>query len=175
ANGNNKMLGVTVVTTEKSGKRTFTINANEGQIGRDESTIALDGNVRLVSSDGTTAATEHATYTTADGIVRAPGPVEYAHGRTKGNGIGMLWNKTDDVLTIVDKAVVHIAPDERGAGSADITSGTATFARRDKYVRFERAVRIHRGTQLTEAETAVAYLTEDENNIETLELKENAR
>ena len=42
ANGNNKMLGVTVVTTEKSGKRTFTINANEGQIGRDESTIALD-------------------------------------------------------------------------------------------------------------------------------------
>src|SRR5829696_3448017 len=95
-NGNNKMLGVTVVTTEKSGKRTFTINAKEGQIGRDESTIAFDGNVRLVASDGTTATTEHATYTTADGIVRAPGPVEYAHGRTKGNGIGMLWNKADD-------------------------------------------------------------------------------
>jgi len=175
ANGNNKMLGVTAVFTEKSGKRTFTITANEGQIGRDESTIAFDGNVRLVVSDGTTAATEHATYTTADGVVRAPGPVAYAHGRTKGKGIGMLWNKTEDVLTIVDQAVVHIAPDERGAGSADITSGTATFARRDKYVRFERAVRIHRGTQLTEAETAVAYLTQDENNIESLELKENAR
>ena len=175
ANGSSKLLGVTVVTTEKSGKRTFTITAKEGQLGRDESTIALDGNVRVASSDGTTAATEHATYTSADAIVRAPGPVEYAHGRTKGNGIGMLWNKADDVLTIMDQAVVRIAPDERGAGGADITSGSAAFARRDKYVRFERAVRIQRGSQLTEAETAIAHLTPDENSIETVDLTENAR
>jgi LPS export ABC transporter protein LptC/lipopolysaccharide transport protein LptA len=175
ANGTSKLLGVTVVTTEKSGKRSFTITAKEGQLGRDESTIALDGDVRVASSDGTTAATEHASYTSADAIVRAPGPVEYAHGRTRGTGIGMLWNKAEDVLTIIDQAVVHIAADERGAGGADITSGSAAFARRDKYIRFERAVRIQRTNQLTEAETAVAYLTADENNIETLELKENAR
>jgi LPS export ABC transporter protein LptC len=175
ANGTSKLLGVTVVTTEKSGKRTFTINANEGQIGRDESTIALDGNVRLAASDGMTAATEHATYTSSDAIIRAPGPVEFARGRTKGNGIGLIWNKTEDVLTIVDHAVVHIAADEHGGGGADVTSASAIFARRDKYIRFERDVRIQRGTQLISAETAVAHLTEDENNIDTLDLKENAR
>jgi lipopolysaccharide export system protein LptA len=79
------------------------------------------------------------------------------------------------VLTIIDQAVINIAPDERGAGSATVTSGSAAFARRDKYIRFERSVRIQRGSQLTEAETAVAHLTADENNIETLDLKENAR
>jgi LPS export ABC transporter protein LptC len=175
ANGNNKLLGVTVVTTEKDDKRTFTITANEGQVGRDESTIALDGDVRLAASDGTTAATEHAVYTNHDASVRAPGPVEFARGRTKGNGIGMIWSKSEDSLTIVDHAVVHIAPDERGAGATEVTSGAATFARRDKYIRFERAVRIQRRSQLIEAETAVAHLTEDENNIETLDLNEHAR
>jgi LPS export ABC transporter protein LptC len=175
ANGSSKLLGVTVVTAEKSGKRTFTISAKEGQIGRDESTIALDGDVKLAASDGMTAATEHATYTSADALIRAPGPVEFARGRTRGSGIGMLWNKTDDVLTIIDHAIVHIAPDEHGAGAADVTSASAIFARRDKYIRFERGVRIQRGTQLIEAETAVAYLTEDENNIESLDLKENSR
>jgi len=174
ANGNNKLLGVTVVTTEKDGKRTFTITAKEGQVGRDESTLALDREVRLASSDGTTAATEHAVYTTHDSVVRAPGPVEFARGRTTGNGIGMIWSKTEDTLTIIDHAVVHIGPDERGAGAADVTSSSATFARREKIIRFVRAVRIQRGTQLIEAETAVAHLAADENSIEALDLSENA-
>ena len=32
-------------------------------------------------------------------------------------GIGMTWDKNADVLTILDQAVVHIAPDERGDGA----------------------------------------------------------
>jgi len=174
ANGNKKLVGVTVVTTEKEGKRTFTITSKEGQVGRDESTLALDGDVRVAASDGTTAATEHAVYTSHDAVVRAPGAVEFARGRTTGNGIGMIWTKTEDTLTIIDHAVVHIGPDQRGAGAADVTSGSATFARRDKIIRFERAVRIQRGTQLIEANTAVAHLAADENSIETLDLTENA-
>src|SRR4029077_16334283 len=55
------------------------------------------------------------------------------------------------------------------------TAGSASFARRDKYIRFERTVRIQHGTQVTEAETAVAYLTDDEDNTDTLQLKEHSR
>ena len=36
-------------------------------------------------------------------------------------------------------------------------------------------MRIQRGAQVTEADTAVAYLTDDEDHIDTLELKEHSR
>jgi lipopolysaccharide export system protein LptA len=122
-----------------------------------------------------TVATEQATYTEADATVRAPGPVEFGRGRIKGNGVGMTWSKNYDVLTILDQAVVHVAPDANGAIGADVTSGSAAFARLDKHIRFERLVRIQRAEQVTEADTAVAYLTDDEDHIDTLDLKEHAR
>jgi LPS export ABC transporter protein LptC len=175
ADGSSKLLGVTIVTDEKDGNRTFTITANEGRLGKNETTIALDGRVRIARSDGMTAATEHATYADGDGTVRAPGPVELTRDRIKGNGVGMTWDKTFDVLTILDQAVVHVAPNAAGGGGADVTSGSATFARRDKYIRFERLVRIQRGTQLIEADAAVAYLADDGNAIETLDMKEHSR
>jgi lipopolysaccharide export system protein LptA len=175
ADGTSKLLGVTIVTDEKNGSRTFTITAKEGRLAKNETTIALDGNVRLAGSDGMTAATEHATYADADGTVRAAGPVEFTRGRLKGNGVGMTWDKTLDVLTILDRAVVHVAPGADGASGADITAGSAAFARRDGYIRFERLVRIQRGTQLIEADAAVAYLSDDDNHIETLDLKEHSR
>jgi LPS export ABC transporter protein LptC len=175
ADGSSKLSGVTIVTDERNGDRTFTITANEGRVAKNEATIALDGSVRAAGSDGMTMATEHATYADSDGTVRAAGPVEFARGLMKGTGVGMTWDKTFDVLTILDQAVVHVAPDAKGAGSADVTAGSAAFARRDKYIRFERLVRIQRGTQLIEADAAVAYLSGDGNHIETLELKEHSR
>jgi lipopolysaccharide export system protein LptC len=157
--GSSKLTGVTIVTDEKDGSRTFTITGNEGRLAKNEATIALDGNVRVAGSDGMTLVTEHATYTEAEAMVRAPGPVEFGRGRIKGNGVGMTWSKNYDVLTILDQAVVHVAPDAKGASGAEVTSGSASFARRDKYIRFERLVRIQRGGQVTEADAAVAYLT----------------
>ena len=173
--GSSKLLDVTIVTDEKQGGRTFTITAREGRLGKDEATIALDGSVRIVGSDGTTAATEHATYSNGDGTVRAPGPVEFTRGRIKGNGVGMTWDKTLDVLTILDQAVVHVTPDATGADGSDVTTGSAAFARRDKHIRFERLVRIARGNHMIEADAAVAYLSEDDDHIETLDLKEHSR
>jgi LPS export ABC transporter protein LptC len=142
--GSSKLTGVTIVTDEKNGSRTFTITGSEGRVAKNETTIELDGNVRVAGSDGMIVATEHATYTEADSMVRAPGAVEFARGRIKGNGVGMTWSKNYDVLTILDQAVVHVAPDAKGAGGADVTSGSAAFARRDKYIRFERLVRMPR-------------------------------
>src|SRR3954470_22267985 len=58
--GTSKLSGVTIVTTERNGSRTFTISGKEGRIGNNESSIQLDGAVRLEASDGLAAATEHA-------------------------------------------------------------------------------------------------------------------
>jgi LPS export ABC transporter protein LptC len=173
--GTSKLQGVTIVTAERNGSRTFTISGKEGRVGANQTALALDGAVRLVGSDGMTAATEHATYSDAEAIVRAPGPVEFGRNRMKGTGIGMTWDKTPDVLTILDQAIVHVAPDEKGAGAAEITSGMVVFARRDRFMRFERNVRIQRSGQIIEAASAVAYLSEDEKRIDTIELHEQAR
>lgn len=173
--GSSKLLGVTIVTEERNGARTFTITGNEGRLGQGDATIALDGAVKLAGSDGMTVLTEHATYADSDGTVRAPGPVELTRGRVHGAGIGMTWDKTLDVLTILDQAVVHIASDQAAGAASDITSGNAVFARRDKSLRFERAVRMQRSGQIVEADTAIMYLSQDEKRIETIELHDHAR
>jgi LPS export ABC transporter protein LptC len=175
ADGTSTLFGVEIATDERNGTRTFTVTAKEGRIGQKESTIALDGDVRLSASDGLTAKTEHATYATSDGTVRAPGPVEFARGRMQGTGVGMTYDKGRDALTLLDQAVVHIAADAQGAGAAEVAAGTATFARRDKFVQFERNVRIQRAGQVIESDTAVAHLSPDEKRIEALDLRANAR
>jgi LPS export ABC transporter protein LptC len=174
ADGSSKLLGVTIVTDERHGNRTFTITGKEGRVAKNDSTIALDGEVRLVGSDGMRLATEHATYADSDAVVRAPGPVQFTRGRVSATGIGMTWDKTQDVLTILDQAVVQTAPDAKGANASAVNAGTAAFARRDKVVRFERSVRIQRGGQVIEADRGVTYLSPDEERIERVELHDHA-
>jgi LPS export ABC transporter protein LptC len=175
SDGTSTLFGVEIGTDERNGSRTFTVTAREGHIGQKESTIALDGDVRLGASDGLTAKTEHATYATSDGTVRAPGPAEFARGRMQGTGVGMTYDKGRDALTLLDQAVVHIAADAQGAGAAEVSSGTATFARRDKFVQFDRNVRIQRAGQVIESDSAVAHLSPDEKRIEALDLRVSAR
>jgi hypothetical protein len=71
--------------------------------------------------------------------------------------MGMTYDTMHDVLVILDRTIVHVAPDERGAGAVEIASGTAAFARREKTVRFDRDVKLQRGGQLLEADAAVAH------------------
>jgi LPS export ABC transporter protein LptC/lipopolysaccharide transport protein LptA len=175
ANGSAKLSGVTIHTDERGGNRTFTVTAKEGTVGEKESTLVLDGDVRVAASDGLTVRTEHATYEDKDGIVRAPGPATFARGRMNGSGVGMRYDKARDVLTILQQAVVHIGRDEKGDAGADVTSGSAEYARRDRIVRFVSTARIDRGNQIIEAENATAFLSEDSNRIESLTLVGNAR
>ena len=175
ADGSSTLSGVTTTFDERNGTRTFTITSKEGRIGKGESAVLLDGAVRLEGSDGMVVLTEHATYSDSDATVRASGPVEYTRGNMSGHGVGMTWDKTRDILSILDQAIVHITPDEHGAGATDVISGTADFARRDKYMRFVRSVRIERTGQHIEAETVIATLTADGKKISMVELHDGAR
>ena len=174
ADGTSRLQDVTIVFEERNGTRTFTITGKEGHLGKAATTMVLDGAVKLVGSDGMTVLTEHATYAESDGVVRAPGPIELTRGRQHATGLGMTWDKTADVLTILDKAVVHIAA-EGAEGPSDVTSGTGVFARHDKFLRFERGVHMLRSGQIIDAETAVMFLGPDEKRVETVELRDRAR
>jgi lipopolysaccharide export system protein LptA len=80
-----------------------------------------------------------------------------------------------DILTILDQAAVQIAPERPADGPSSVTPGTATFARRDNYVRFERAVRMVRSGQVIEADTVLMHLSPGENRVQTVELNEHAQ
>jgi len=173
--GSTKLIGVKVFTDDRGDGRSFVVTGKEGDVAKGESVVTLSGDVKLVEKDGFTARTVRASYNNTDGLVRAPGPVDFFHGRLSGSGQGMTYDKNTDTLTILDQAIVHMAPDGEGAGGAEVTAGTATFARREQIVRFDRAVRIVRDGKVITADTGIAHLTANEERVDSLELHGSAR
>jgi LPS export ABC transporter protein LptC/lipopolysaccharide transport protein LptA len=172
--GTSKMVGVKVVT-ERAGGRIFTITGREGQVGNEQSTVTLIGDVHAIASDGLELWTEKATYTESDGTVHALGEVRFSRGRMSGSGVGFTFQKNDNVLTIADQAKVQVAADEEGGGSLQIESGTLQFLRNDHVLHFERSFKALRDRQIIQSDTAVAHVTPDEERIEFLELRGSSR
>jgi LPS export ABC transporter protein LptC len=168
--GTTKLIGVKVSTEDRGDGRSFVVTGKEGDVGKDESVVNLSGDVKLVEKDGFTARTVRASYDSRDGLVRAPGAVEFFHGRLSGSGQGMTYDKNTDTLTILDKAIMHMAPDAAGAGAAEVRAGAAIFARREQNVRFERVVQIIRDGQVINADNGTAHLTQNEERVESLQL-----
>ncbi len=166
--GSMKLYGVTITAEEQDGKSTLRATGEEAQVGADVSAIDLHGDVQLVSSE-VRAHTDHATFKKNENIVRAPGAVELTEGKTTAKGVGMTFDRDHDVLSILDQAVITMASD--GNGATAITSGSATFNRREHFRQFDKSVRIQRGGQLIEAESAVAHLNDDNTHIEMIELR----
>jgi lipopolysaccharide transport protein LptA/LPS export ABC transporter protein LptC len=176
ADGSNRFEGVTITVPDRNKPgREFVVTAREGRKAQTESDIDLDGDVHMKASDGMVVKTEHARYTESDGAVTAPGPVAFSRGHLSGSGVGLRYDKGRDLLTIASQASVHSAPDDSGGSAMDVTSGSAAFSRRDRYVQFDGGVHIVRGGQTIEADAAVARLSEDEQRIESLELHNHSR
>jgi LPS export ABC transporter protein LptC len=173
--GSTKLLGVKIATDDRGDGRRFVVTGDEGQVAKDEAIVALSGHIKLVEGDGFTAETDAATYDTRDATVHAPGPVTFHHNRLSGSGMGMLYEKKTDVLTILQKSEVHVAPDAAGNGAAVVTAGTTVFARLAREVKFDGGVRVTRGGQTITAGNGLAHLSMDEKRIEQLDLHERVR
>ena len=95
-----------------------------GRTERDR-TIVLDGRraARRVSDGLERDAPSRRPIPKPTACVRAPGAVEFSRGRMPGRASGLTYDKNRDVLTILDEAVVRVAPDEQGAGALDIIAG----------------------------------------------------
>lgn len=173
ADGSTKLIKVRV-TTERDG-RTFVMEGDEGKVGERDTTIELFGRIHVTASDGLVVTTDRATYLEAEGIARAPGHVDFARGRMKGSGVGFNYDKNQDILTILDQAVVHVAPDAKGLGAMDVASGGLEFRRNERTLRFDRSMKGSREREILEADTAVAHLTADEEHLEAVELRGQSR
>ena len=162
------------VTSVRQGK-TFMATADEARVGENQTNIDMKGNVVMTSSDGLEAKAESAAYSQSERIVRAPGPVTFKRGRMSGSGVDFSYDETRDLMGLSDQSKVRLAPEKKGGEATDITSGAAVLGRADKFVSFERAVHIVRGSQVIDAESALGDLTENEEHLTGLELQGNAR
>src|SRR5580765_236477 len=169
ADGSSKLIGLKV-TTERNGK-TFEITGKEGRIGDQEAAIEVDGNVYVKVSDGLEVRAEHATFTKADGIARAPGVVKFSRGHMSGSGVGFVYDNNQDILTIRDHALVHVTADAKGNGAMDVATAGLEFRRRERILNFSGGMRGRREREIIEADGGVAHLTEDQDHLEGLQLR----
>jgi len=174
ADGTTKLLKPKIEENDRGDGRSFVLTADEGVVGKDESIVTLTGHITLIEADGFTAETDAATYDKRDSKVRAPGNIRFRHDRLSGSGHGMLYDKETDVLTILERAVTNMAPNEAGKGAAEITAGHATFARMDHIIDFDGGVHVKRTDQNIDAGKATTYLSDDDKHITVLELHANA-
>jgi LPS export ABC transporter protein LptC len=172
--GRSKFFGAKVAILDRAG-RNFEILANEAEVAEGQSQIDLRGAVVLTTSDKLTVKTENAVYTQSDEVVRVPGPVAFSRERMQGTSVGASYDRARDVLWLLDQARITVAPDPQGQGGVVVTAGAAGYARRDRYIRFERTVHLVRGGQAVDADGAVAYLKPQSDELEMIELRGHSR
>jgi LPS export ABC transporter protein LptC len=173
ADGTARLIGPKLTTTRNG--QPFIVTGKEARIGKDQAQVTITGNVKLTSGDGLNVAADEAAYSRAEGIVRAPGPVSFAKGTLRGTSVGMTYDEVRDILSLLDQAVVKVAAGESSGGGADITAGSAVYARRDKHMRFDRGVRLVREDRTVDADAATALLADDESRLQRLELRGHSR
>ena len=172
--GRQKIEGARVSVPNRAG-RNFKVTARDAEVGAGQDRIQMEGAVQLESSDGLVAKTEAATYSQSEGILRAPGPASFTKGRMSGSSVGMTYDKGRDAIAMLAQASMAMAPETPDDAPVRITSGSAYFARADRYVRFERDFTLVSGARTLTSALATAYLTDDGARVETLEMRGSAR
>jgi LPS export ABC transporter protein LptC len=172
--GVTRMVGMKV-TTVRAGGRTFVLTGNEGTVAQEPSAFEVSGDVELTSSDGLLVRGGEARYSEQDGLVRVPGPVTFREGRTSGTSVGMTYHKTTDALTLLEQAVVKVAPGDDGTDAIAMQGDRAEFQRSARTIRFEGGMKAVGDTRVIEAQTATAFLGGEEGQLQRLELRGNAR
>lgn len=176
ADGRSKLGGGVEVSSDRNG-RPFTVTSREAEIafkGEAMETAHFTGSVKLKSA-GTEVATEDASYNSAEGLVTIPGAVAFTRGRMNGAGVGATYDFNREVLWILDKANIKAAPDAKGQGGLEATSGAAGLARQEHYIRLSRDGHIVAHGRVIDADEITIQLTEDEQRVQTLQLRGNSR
>ncbi len=171
--GSTKQFGVTITVRNRDGKD-FVVTAREARALKDQTDRQLDGDVKLVASDGFELTTQSATQSETEGIARAPGAVAFKKGRMSGSGVGMTYDQNSEILTITEQAKVTMT-DEAGNTTMEFTAGTAILDRVQNLLTLDGVVHVLRGEQVIDGDHALARMSEREEFITYVELRGNAR
>jgi lipopolysaccharide export system protein LptA len=171
--GETKLRGVKIMVDNREG-RNYVVTGKEAFVGKDESSFDVRGDVRLETSDGLVATSQQATYVDVEKMVRVPGDVQFNRGRMSGTGVGFNYDEQRDTMWILDKADVKFAAEGEAEAMA-FTAGTFRYARRDRFMFFEKTMHMERSGQLIDAESAMVRLFPDRDETDYIELRNNAR
>jgi LPS export ABC transporter protein LptC/lipopolysaccharide transport protein LptA len=172
--GRQRLSGVKFFVPNRQG-RDFTITSKEADVAHDQVRVDLDGDVRLLASDGMTMSTPSATYDRSGGVVTAKGHVAFERERLSGTSVGMIYEDGRGLLRLLQQVALTLAGASPGESPVDVRAGTAFFPRPDHYMRYEQGFRLEHGGRLFESDLATAYLSEDESRIEMLEMRGHSR
>jgi lipopolysaccharide transport protein LptA len=164
------------LTSERNG-RMFKVTSRDAVIvqdGTDLKTARFTRAVKLVS-EGTEVTADEATYDEAEGIVKVPGKVAFQRGRMKGTGVGATYDRNLEVLSLLDKAHITVAADQKRQGALEATADAATLARIEHYIRLTGSGHITAEGRVIDADEIKILLTEDDERVQMLELRGNSR
>ncbi len=170
--GETSLRGVKIMVSNRGG-RNYVVTGEQAFIGKQNTSFDVRGNVKMETDDGLVATSQQATYTDAERMVRIPGAVQFSQGRMTGSGIGFTFDEQRDVMWILDKADVKFAAKD-DLGPMAFTSGTFGYARRDRYMRFEKTMHMDRDTQVIDADNAMVRLFADREEPDYVELRGGA-
>jgi LPS export ABC transporter protein LptC len=174
ADGTLRFEAVTVRVPPRNGQG-FTVTGRTARVTNDQQHVAVEGDVRLTGTDGLVVVSDRATYEHDGGIVRVPGPVAFERGRLRGRGVGAVYDRVRDVLSLLAEARVAVEADAAtGSGELALSADRAVFARGDRYVQAEGAARVERDGAVLEGDTIVARLAAADDRVERLEVRGRA-
>jgi lipopolysaccharide export system protein LptA len=156
------------------GGRSFEISGADAHVAPEQSAFDVRGDVVLKTSDGLTAKTTKATFAEADGVLNGDGPVTFTRERLTGSGVGFKYERSIDRLELRDKAVINVAPGDDSQGMA-VTAGSVAYSRLERFMRFERGMRMERQGQVIEADASTVFLLKDRDEPELVELRGHSK
>lgn len=162
------------IHVDNRGGRNYVVTGKQAFIGQNNSSFDVRGNVVLKTSDGLEAKSEQATYADKDKVVNAPGPVTFTRGRMSGSGVGFTYDEQRDLMSILDKADVKFAA-EGAQGAMAFTSGAFDYARKDRYMHFDKTMHMEREAQIIDAGNAMVRLFPDRDEPDYVELRDHGR
>jgi lipopolysaccharide transport protein LptA len=168
-----RLRGVKILVDNRAG-RNYVVTGKEAFLGKDNTSFDVRGDVKLVTSDGLTATSQQATYSNAENIVHVPGDVTFSRGRMSGSGVGFSYDQQRDLMTILDKADVKFAA-EKDLQAMAFTAGSFTYARRDRYMQFDKTMHMDREGQVIDADSSMVRLFPDRDEPDYVELRNGSK
>lgn len=169
-----------VKVTINRGERPVVVTADEADVTQQPGSVepeqaVFKGNVRLGQAGGLDVTTAEATYTKSDGMVTIPGAVEFTKGRMRGSGVGATYDQHREVLWILDKAKIAVAPSADGDAGLNAHAVKAGLARAEHYLVLEGNARIDAEGRVIEADLITIRLSDDDERVEAIELRGHSR
>ncbi|HKW03285.1 MAG TPA: LptA/OstA family protein [Vicinamibacterales bacterium] len=136
--------------------------------------MEFTGHVRVHMKDGLELLSDSAVYDDATGGVEIPGPMSFSRGKMSGRGVGAVYDRGQDLLTVQDQSHIDVAPGEDGKGAMSANAKTVAVDRLHKQTRLDVAATLTHDAETLAGDTANLYWTDDEKHLRLIELRGHA-